>query len=97
MAWWIDLQPEERKAASGDSLPIPISRMPAGANIRNLRKGGPNGIVTVMIALKWWGESKHDEETWKRAVADVQECLDALVLGKWQSSKDGPAKKWQRN
>ena len=57
---------------SVESLPVPMSviLLPS-ADIRSLRKGGPNGIVTVIIGLKWWGESKHDVETWSRAVVDV--------------------------
>ncbi|KAM6504126.1 hypothetical protein JOM56_001069, partial [Amanita muscaria] len=54
ITWWSALQPEGRKPTSVDSLPNPISMILPGTDLRNLRKGGPNGVVTVIIALKWW-------------------------------------------
>ncbi|KAF8327314.1 hypothetical protein F5887DRAFT_924833 [Amanita rubescens] len=96
VTWWAALQPKERKGASVESLPVPMSAIPPpGADIRSLRKGGPNGIVTVIIGLKWWGQSKHDVETWSCAVWDVQECLDTLVSAV-QGNSDGPARKRQK-
>ena len=96
VTWWAALQPKERKGASVECLPVPMSAIPPpGADIRSLRKGGPNGIVTVIIGLKWWGESKHNVEMWSRAVGDVRECLDTLVSAV-QGNSDGPARKRQK-
>lgn len=50
-------------------------------DIRTLRRGGPTGIVTIIIGLKWWGETAYEKETWKSAVIDVYECLEAIVSG----------------
>lgn len=50
-------------------------------DIHTLCRSGPTGIVTVIIALKWWGEAGYDKEAWKSAVIDVHECLEAVVSG----------------
>ena len=65
--------------------------MVPGNDLRNLRKGGPNGIVTVVIGLKWWGEAGYDRETWRNAVVDMRECFEVLV-----STELTPPKKRRR-
>ncbi|KAM6490381.1 hypothetical protein JOM56_014145, partial [Amanita muscaria] len=55
MTWWGALQPEWRKPLQDCSLPQPMSKMTPDDDILALRKGGPSGLVTVIIGLKWWG------------------------------------------
>ena len=80
-AWWNALQPEWRKSADSGGKLLPISSMTPEDNIRTLRRSGPTGIVTVLIGLKWWGETAYEKETWNSAVIDVQECLEAILPG----------------
>lgn len=53
--------------------------MAPNEDLRALLKGGPAGLVTVILGLKWWGDTGHDLSAWRRAVADVQECLTVLL------------------
>ena len=79
--WWIALQPDWRKpqAGSNNVLPKPISTMAPNEDLRTLLKGGPAGLVTIILGLKWWGDTGHDLSAWRCAVADVQECLTTLL------------------
>lgn len=43
---------------------------------------GPNGFLSVVAALGWWGSVRKDD-SWVAAIADVRWVLNALV----QSSK----------
>jgi hypothetical protein len=78
-AWWSALQPEWRRSPENQLLPI--SSMTPENHIRALCRSGPTGIVTVIIALKWWGEMAYAKEAWKSAVIDVHECLEVIVSG----------------
>ncbi|KIL55455.1 hypothetical protein M378DRAFT_63096, partial [Amanita muscaria Koide BX008] len=53
--WWGALQPEWRKPPHNCNLPKLMSTMSPDDDIHVLRKGGPSGLVTVVIGLKWWG------------------------------------------
>lgn len=78
LVWWNALQPEWRRSDTG---PLP-SKDYSGALDKALRKGGPNGIVTVLIGLMWWGQGTLPAEEaalWKAMVADVGACIDALM------------------
>ncbi|KAG6807632.1 hypothetical protein H0H92_006876 [Tricholoma furcatifolium] len=87
MAWWKSLQPEFR--STSDVLPAPSYDPPAAASPADpwlsLRKGGPNGLVAILILLNWWGLALHDENPpdarsfWERTVADVTRCIEKIV------------------
>ncbi|KAF8236840.1 hypothetical protein L208DRAFT_1192229, partial [Tricholoma matsutake] len=53
ITWWNPLQPKWRQAIQSGSLPLSI-RPHESRPLPSLQKGGPNGIVTVLIGLKWW-------------------------------------------
>jgi len=44
-----------------------------------LKKSGPNGIMTVIIGLKWWAKNKASDEQWEKAVVDVVACLNTFL------------------
>ncbi|KAK0492637.1 hypothetical protein EDD18DRAFT_1257624 [Armillaria luteobubalina] len=75
---WNALQPGWRRSDTG---PLP-SKDYSGVLDKALRKGGPNGIVTVLIGLMWWGQgtlSTEEAALWKAMVADVRVCIHALT------------------
>lgn len=76
MAWWSALQPEWRPSKRKGGLPMAFKKNESRRLI-GLRKGGPNGLVTVLIGLKWWKGC--DGVPWDAAVKDVRECLERCV------------------
>ncbi|KAA1480153.1 hypothetical protein DENSPDRAFT_754361, partial [Dentipellis sp. KUC8613] len=51
-AWWRSLQPEWRRDLENE---WPMSRnVPAEESWSTLKKGGKNGLVTVLIPIAWW-------------------------------------------
>jgi hypothetical protein len=52
-----------------------------------LRKGGPNGFISVLTLLAWWGQSlsvdtQWEEQTdgmWKDTVLDITHCLRKMM------------------
>ncbi|KAI0059393.1 hypothetical protein BV25DRAFT_1786644, partial [Artomyces pyxidatus] len=49
--WWSSMQPAWRI----DGADWPLKRaVPSGETWSEVTKGGPNGIVLVLIALVWW-------------------------------------------
>ncbi|KAF8228037.1 hypothetical protein L208DRAFT_1048235, partial [Tricholoma matsutake] len=55
LVWWNALQPAWRKAQTHGALPVALDpKCPSNHNLWSLCKGGPNGLVTVLISLKYW-------------------------------------------
>ena len=77
LAWWNGLQPKWRQNEVPNTLPPPLSTAGEKENVSNLKKGGPSGLVTVLIALKWWAHDQDPE--WKAAVKDVKDCLESFA------------------
>ncbi|KAI0054924.1 hypothetical protein BV25DRAFT_1764828, partial [Artomyces pyxidatus] len=50
--WWSSLQPAWRRSSDGDDWPM--KRSGDSASWVELAKGGPNGLVLVLIAVVWW-------------------------------------------
>ncbi|KAK0475678.1 hypothetical protein EDD18DRAFT_1089647 [Armillaria luteobubalina] len=78
LTWWNALQPQWRRSDTG---PLPLKDY-SGALSKALRKDGPNGIVTVLIGLMWWGQgslSTKEAALWRAMVADVRACIHALM------------------
>lgn len=75
--WWNALQPNWRQSDEG--LPIPQYT----GTFTSLRKGGQNGIITVLFGLFWWGcNLDGNTSQWHKIVADVSDMLDALLCAK---------------
>ncbi|CAA7270808.1 unnamed protein product [Cyclocybe aegerita] len=77
IGWWNSLQPEWHQVEAQDHFPLPLSKAEDGDDVMLLRKGGPSGLVTVMISLKWWTT----DARWKEAITDVKDCLKQVVKG----------------
>ncbi|SJL13367.1 uncharacterized protein ARMOST_16809 [Armillaria ostoyae] len=73
MAWWNTLQPIWRQTAIG--LPISDYSKP----LTCLRKGGQNGIITILFGLFWWGRLGEERSQWLLMVADVDRTIQALL------------------
>ena len=48
-------------------------------NLNALKKGGASGIVTVLIALKWWAPPTDSDTAWEDAVRDITSCLKCVA------------------
>ena len=54
----------------------------------SLRKGGPNGLASVMTLLVWWGQalsSRRDFQEdsaadWKALVIDATKCFEHMIM-----------------
>ncbi|KAH6888248.1 hypothetical protein BKA70DRAFT_1443242 [Coprinopsis sp. MPI-PUGE-AT-0042] len=88
LAWWHSLQPAWR-ISSATSAPSMYKRDNTAGDLDGLRKGGPNGIVLVIIAIGWWISSHRDKLLGGR----VDEVLEDLiwVLGKVSNNSSGPS------
>ena len=79
------MQPEFRQSPQG--MPRPIFSSPTAADPKEawspLRRAGPNGLVSVLTLIVWWGQSLtartcwQDDSSalWKQAVHDIMEVL----------------------
>lgn len=83
--WWHSIQPA---FCCGDALsPIAIYDVHELGNVwAGLRKGGPNGLVSLLTLLVWWGQriDTHTQwqETslplWKSTILDVTCCMEKM-------------------
>ncbi|KAK0476374.1 hypothetical protein IW261DRAFT_1567055 [Armillaria novae-zelandiae] len=72
--WWNNLNPTWRRSKSG--LPQPDY----SKSLKCLRKGGRQGIVTIIFGLFWWGRACNaTEQLWQRMVEDVSKTIDVLI------------------
>lgn len=76
MVWWSALQPDWRPSKRRGGLPVAFQKNES-RRLSGLRKGGPNGLVTVLIGLKWWKAC--EDAPWAAAVNDVRECIGVQV------------------
>lgn len=85
--WYISLQPEWRikqTDAKGTAL---IKQKPEDADCSewgDIKKGGPNGIFSLLLTLGWWGvgasgQAKLHADNWTKAYDDLRWVLDALL------------------
>ncbi|KAF8151296.1 hypothetical protein B0H34DRAFT_709440 [Crassisporium funariophilum] len=92
MAWWKAMQPAFRD--SSDMLPKAVYDSPESESLNvdewaALRKGGPNGMVSVMTLLVWWGQrmkigpgsqwQETSEPHWRACIEDVHCCLEKMM------------------
>ncbi|KAK0443012.1 uncharacterized protein EV420DRAFT_1649429 [Desarmillaria tabescens] len=74
--WWNHLNPAWRRSNDNSGLPKPDYSKP----LKCLRKGGRQGIVTVIFGLFWWGHAcRGMEQLWFRMVSDVSKTIDVLM------------------
>lgn len=106
--WWNAIQPPVRRGS--DQLPKAIYKNPddvEGDIWSFLRKGGPNGLISILTPLVWWGQSvslgsRWQENTlplWRAMVVDVTHSLEAMeeMAGQKRRKHDtgvaGPSKR----
>ncbi|KAJ3525220.1 hypothetical protein NMY22_g10666 [Coprinellus aureogranulatus] len=85
--WWHSLQPPFR--VSDNIFPNPVYSETAvqGDVWAPIRKAGPNGLVSVVTMMRWWGieamfpsnEYKTDSRSeWRYMVYDVRMCVEQM-------------------
>lgn len=83
--WWTFLQPGWR-GVGPDKRPLPVVEL--GEDWKCLDYSGPNGWLSLLACLKWWGEGLETvdddvkEKDWLKAVNDVAMMLEGLILYK---------------
>lgn len=97
LSWWNSVQPKWRQSSVTGELPLSLSVASDKEDLSCLKKGGPSGLVTVMIGLKWWAAIRDKDTKWLAAVKDVKSCMDELTVSgrkrKGGDSGEGARKK----
>ncbi|KAJ2921352.1 hypothetical protein H1R20_g15743, partial [Candolleomyces eurysporus] len=107
LKWWSAMQPAFRQNTQG-LMPLPAYATPGSTSDQwsSLRKGGPNGIVSVVTLLAWWGLAakevpefaKDSRSEWKAMALDVNRAFREMTAtantGKRAAeTESGPRKK----
>lgn len=79
LSWWNSVQPKWRQSSVTGSLPLALSIASDKEDLVCMKKGGPSGLVTIMIGLKWWASIRDKDAKWLAAVKDVRSCMDELM------------------
>jgi hypothetical protein len=79
LVWWNSIQPKWRQSSGDGLLPLPLSIAEKKEDIVCLKKGGPSGLVTVLIGLKWWASIRGQDARWLASVEDIRGCMENLV------------------
>ena len=87
------LQPEARWVEKGGSLPLPLAGIKMNDDFVNLKKGGPSGLVVILIGLKWWACTRERDQRWLAAVADVKGCLEAFTPASEKRKAEGTGRR----
>lgn len=76
-AWWNVLQPSERLA------PDRVTNLPPTYDMdwACLRKAGNNGLLLVVMALRWWGKASDASVDWREAASDFRQTLFCMLDG----------------
>ena len=83
--WWHMLQPSFQHNEHG-SMPLPNLIRPDLEGLDDewelLRKGGPNGLVMVLLLFTWWGQKAQNApeviHQWHTAMVDLRHVLEAM-------------------
>jgi hypothetical protein len=76
-AWWTKCQPTWR---SGDLRSAANLVVPVNADWSQTKRGGLNGILSILIALAFWRDCiSQDSAGWNCAVEDVHRVFNACV------------------
>lgn len=68
-------------------VPIAIYDVEDGSVWDPLRKSGPNGLVSILTLLVWWGRALLDRSqyqddssaSWREMVLDVKACMSSIL------------------
>lgn len=97
--WWNSMQPLTRQSSSG-GIPqaIGLTKTIPKEDWLSLRRAGPNGLVSVMTLLVWWGQilesrtcwQQDSSQLWAAMVTDVSAVLQILkAIGRPTKRKAG--------
>ena len=82
--WWHKLQPSFRHNET-HCMPLPLFAHPHSELMdvwESLRKGGPNGLVAVLLLLSWWGQKAsagtETAKQWHDACIDLRRTLEVM-------------------
>lgn len=93
--WWAKMQPPFR--ASDQYLPLPVYSDPEadGDPWATLKKSGPNGFVSLVMLMAWWGHaasvqrSEWQEDSfplWESLLFDIDRVLGEMIKTSHQPS-----------
>ena len=93
--WWHGMQPDFCK--SEQDQPLCTYTAPTAVAWDPLRKGGPNGLVSVLMMAVWWGQSLaartrwQDDSSgqWKSFIIDLRRTLSAMTNSCVERKKRG--------
>lgn len=74
-AWWKALQPPERADAKCSTMPRPRDTM----DWEGLQKAGANGLLLLVVALRWWGKASGADAGWQVAANDFYLALCCIT------------------
>ncbi|KAJ7755134.1 hypothetical protein B0H16DRAFT_1315947 [Mycena metata] len=74
IGWWIELNPKGRVAAGPDKM----LRTEGQSGWEGLT-ARVNGLLSVLMSLKWWKDAVEEEGDWEIAVSDVTWVLRQLL------------------
>ncbi|KAH9476125.1 hypothetical protein JR316_0004534 [Psilocybe cubensis] len=87
MTWWNSIQPAWRQTKTPNSLPLSFETAKAKDSMASLRKGGPNGLLTVMVGLKWWYSAQASDGLWELAVSDLLNTFNTFQKAKLNNKR----------
>lgn len=76
-AWWSALQPPTRFKTGNCGMMPSTYTMEWGS----LRKSGKNGLLLIILTLRWWGVESRASKEWQKAVDDVSSAVFCMVDG----------------
>jgi len=76
ITWWTSMQPSWRQAPVKGDLPLPMANAKDKDDTGCIKKGGPSGLVTVLVGLKWWVSLQENDAMWEAAVNDLNGCFE---------------------
>lgn len=74
--WWKAVQPVGQQQVAGTESPL----MCDGPTLSDLRCGGEDGLITLLLGLFHWGWSGKDVVGWTEAFEDFRVPVHALSL-----------------
>jgi hypothetical protein len=77
LVWWLAMQPASRKV-EGQELPSPLQDA-TKKDVMSLKKAGLNGLVVLLVGLKWWAPLREEDRRWGDVVDDIVSCLETFV------------------
>jgi hypothetical protein len=85
--WWNSVQLKWHQNPA-NRLPLHIASGKSKGNMSSVMKGGPSGLVTLLIGLKWWASIRDSDPRWGLAVQDSIACFTSFTTGSMKRKGD---------